>query len=374
MVATGIIGGTDSNSRFPSVATDMTNTSAPDYDVAWEQSGAYGAASIKYKYLYHQSNGTGQYPSTPITVSSSSHAFNANVSLISYANGPRFAWVCRTSLNWDPMSARACTREFDWNTEELGSINAYQQSVESATIAKSASNGEFYVGFSEKYYYPESQYNTDVNRYVRSSAMSTLRLANTTGPGVQLYDASSGGSMRLSSLHTGTPNQFLLSNTLETQKAVDPDQPLSHSRGVEIPIGAESAAYLQLGDVTVDQQPVRFTLSETVIPSDKSRQELVNTPKDPTRRATLTDEWITDLFPIKTGRYSEHSVPGRSPRHPFQTIRKARTALPYLRRMRETPESDSWCLRTSHWKAHIGSTWFRLGPHPKADRSWRPSN
>lgn len=352
----------------------MTNTSAPDYDVAWEQSGAYGAASIKYKYLYHQSNGTGQYPSTPITVSSSSHAFNANVSLISYANGPRFAWVCRTSLNWDPMSARACTREFDWNTEELGSINAYQQSVESATIAKSASNGEFYVGFSEKYYYPESQYNTDVNRYVRSSAMSTLRLANTTGPGVQLYDASSGGSMRLSSLHTGTPNQFLLSNTLETQKAVDPDQPLSHSRGVEIPIGAESAAYLQLGDVTVDQQPVRFTLSETVIPSDKSRQELVNTPKDPTRRATLTDEWITDLFPIKTGRYSEHSVPGRSPRHPFQTIRKARTALPYLRRMRETPESDSWCLRTSHWKAHIGSTWFRLGPHPKADRSWRPSN
>ncbi len=70
---------------------------------------------------------------------------------------------------------------------------------------------------------------------------------------------------------------------------------------MEIPIGAESAAYLQLGDVTVDQLPVRFTLSETVIPSDKPRQELVNTPKDPTHRATLTDEWITDPFPIKTG-------------------------------------------------------------------------
>lgn len=259
--ASGTIPGTDGSSRNAAISTDKFDFN-PYYEVAWEQMESMGQSSIKYTFIYLDSaDELESVFSPPLTVSSPHISYNSNVSIVSFPDAARIAWVCSDNGGWEPMQSQACLR----STTVSGGftpISIFAQSVSSASVAKEADD-QYYFAWSEIYTGQEAQYNDDANRYVKSTNLAYARTLNTDAGAIQLHDAPSGSDMRLSAFYNPSGvNYFTESGPLESPQKIA--GPLAHdetmSRGVSIvDTTSGTALYLDIGAIMLDGKPVGFT-------------------------------------------------------------------------------------------------------------------
>ncbi|MEQ9308042.1 MAG: T9SS type A sorting domain-containing protein [Balneolaceae bacterium] len=286
--ASGTISGTNSSSINAAISADK-DFPYSIYELAWVQNGTGGASSIKYKTLYTDEVSTSyQYPTTPITVSSSSDFSNMNVSIMTTPDYAVIGWACRSTSYWSPMSSRACLRTYDGAS--LSSFSTFNQSVASVSLAKSGTVNDYYLAWSEKYYYPESQYNNDVNKYVKKGAFSNKRTLNTTAPNIQLYHAPSGNDMKLSAFYSGTPNYYVLSNSLETTSKAASETSLQ-ARGIHVNKKDEAGAYFEIGSILIDNEQIQFVEIPEVVTGENRFNRTQN--KD-----SLIEKKLEDVTPF----------------------------------------------------------------------------
>jgi len=279
-IASDSIPGTDGNSGQVAASSDI-NYYFPYFDVAWVQSGSGGASSIKFQQISESSGSVVYSKSSPVTISSSYMFLNANPSVITVNNQAVFSWMCRGTSSWAPMSQSACLRSYDYVT--LGPFTQYDVSVANASLGRVGSN-DYYVAWSQYYYYPESQYNNDLNRYAKSTSLSNKQTLNTDFRDIQLYDAPVGQDMRLSVFqHAGSPKYFDLSRPLDTSplKAVS-DTARQSARGLIVSAADKDGIYLEIGGFEVDGRPVSFTQVPGLPTSDsRSIEQLRQLPSAP---------------------------------------------------------------------------------------------
>jgi len=286
--ASGTISGTNSSSINAAISADK-DFPYSFYQLAWVQNGTGGASSIKYKTLYTDEVSTAyQYPTTPITISSSADFSNTNVSIMTTPDYAVIGWACRSTSYWSPMSSRACLRTYDGAS--LSSFSTFNQSVASVSLAKSGTGNDYYFAWSEKYYYPESQYNYDRDWYVKKGNFSYKRFTNTTAPYIQLYAAPSGSDMKLSAFYTGTPNYFVLSNSLETTSKVASETSLQ-ARGIYVTQGDKAGTYFEIGSILIDDESIQFV----EIPEIVTEENRVNRIQ---RKDSLNDKTLEELLPF----------------------------------------------------------------------------
>gem|GEM_PF-1621379 len=284
--ASGTLSGTTSSSIDAAISSDK-NYIYPYYDIAWVQNSG-STSSIKFKSLSTDGTTTYEVPVIPLTVSSTSHPVNTNVSIVSSSEGATMGWVCKSTTAWSPMSTYACLRRFDYSS--LKPFNIFNQSVASASIAKVGTGVDYYFAWSEEYYYPESQYNNDANRYVKRGAFSTKRTLNTNSPNIQLYDGDTGSNMHLSTFTNGTPKYFDLSNSLETT-AKSLSEAFSQGRGIAVSDDNGAGAFIEIGSVLINNEPVLF--EEIAEPDSKGdRLERIRSAEEPDVKS------ISDVVPF----------------------------------------------------------------------------
>ncbi len=285
--ASGTISGTSSSSVNAAISADK-DFPYSIYELAWVQNGSGGASSIKYKSLYASGSTAYQYPSTPLTISSSSDFSNTNVSIMTTPDYAVIGWACRSTSYWSPMSSRACLRTYDGAS--LSSFSTFNQSVASVSLAKSGTVNDYYLAWSEKYYYPESQYNNDVNKYVKKGAFSNKRTLNTTAPNIQLYHAPSGNDMKLSAFYSGTPKYYVLSNSLETTSKAASETSLQ-ARGIHVNKKDEAGAYFEIGSILIDNEQIQFVEIPEVVTGENRFNRTQN--KD-----SLIEKKLEDVTPF----------------------------------------------------------------------------
>lgn len=279
-IASDSIPGTDGNSGQVAASSDI-NYYFPYFDIVWSQSGSNGASSIQFQQISESSGSVVYSKSSPVTISSSYMFLNANPSVITVNNEAVFSWMCRGTSSWDPMSQSACLRSYDY--VNLGPFTQYDVSVSDASLARVGSN-DYYVAWSQYFYYPESQYNNDLNRYAKSTSLSNKQTLNTDFRDIQLYDAPVGQDMRLSVFqHAGLPKYFDLSRPLDTSplKAVS-DTARQSARGLIVSAADKDGIYLEIGGFEVDGRSVLFTQVPGLPTSDsRSIEQLRQLPSAP---------------------------------------------------------------------------------------------
>lgn len=292
--ASGTISGTNSSSVNAAVSADK-DFPYSFYELAWVQNGSGGASSIKYKNFYANSSTAYQSPSTPLTVSSSADFSNTNVSIMTTPDYAVIGWACRSTSSWNPMSSKACLRTYDGSS--LSSFSTFNQSVASVSLAKSGTGNDYYFAWSEKYYYPESQYNNDVNKYVKKGAFSNKRTLNTTAPNIQLYHAPSGSDMKLSAFYTSTPKYYTLSNTLETSSKVAPGSSFT-GRGVFVS-NEDAGTYFEVGSILIDGQSIAFAEIPDYVPEGDRLERIKEGGVEKKKSLEeVTPLLITELFEL----------------------------------------------------------------------------
>ncbi len=140
----------------------------------------------------------------------------------------------------------------------------------STSLAKMGTGNDYYVAWSQYFYYPNSQYNTDRNHYAKSTNLSNKQTLNTNSRYIQLYDGPVGQDMRLSVFETGSPNYFDLSRPLDTSpRKAAPKSPGQTARGLIVSTPDNGGVYLELGGIRVADQPVSFV----PVPAQSSSDE-----------------------------------------------------------------------------------------------------
>lgn len=272
---TGTVTGTGSTSTAAvlSGAAELAGFNLPVFDIAWVKNlgGSNQFQQVEWTSMEVRSSGLTTYG--PWVVSPSGNYRIDHLSCVSF--GPqesRVAWVQNPSGVMSapqPMSVRTYVRD-PW----ASTITAYDVSVRQVALARTANRNGFYLAWSQFFVFPESQYNTNRNRYILSSSPSVIRNASTVLPNFLLPHQGLSGAVRLQSIPSSTPAFFAESAPLVNGTAkevsvgsaatVQPSLRVENERGfVEV----------SLGKATAGERPVSFVGSTDGASSLPAKQQ-----------------------------------------------------------------------------------------------------
>jgi len=96
--------------------------------------------------------------------------------------------------------------------------------------------------------------------------------------------------MKLSAFYTGTPNYFVLSNSLETTSKVASETSLQ-ARGIYVTQGDKAGTYFEIGSILIDDESIQFV----EIPEIVTEENRVNRIQ---RKDSLNDKTLEELLPF----------------------------------------------------------------------------
>jgi len=253
LASSGVIPGTDANSKNPAVSSYSYN--GFDYvwfDIAWEQHGYanyYPVQSIRHTVLDFFEGDT--WIGSPQTVSSAAIPKNSGISIISMANGPMIGWMSNATAGY---TTSIPTNKATIRNPVSGVITTYDSYVRSVSVTADDNLSTYYLGWSQIL---DQNPIYDTNRFIVGTNPTQIKILNTKGWHLQLMNGPTANAMRASSFYPKTaPYYFQESNTLGSYLKEAPQQ-TTISRGVSVHSG-NGGVSLSLEKLNVAGVPIRF--------------------------------------------------------------------------------------------------------------------
>ncbi len=225
-----------------------------------------GAIRLKYIYVYDESTNT--WPSSPMTISSSSSVWNQGVSIITMPSGPMVAWKTDDSGTFDPWHTKAALKDPYSRVYRF-----FDYHVKSVSLNKLNDNSKYCLAWSE--IYNQTGW-TDHNIYVSSDNFSSYHYLYTNRWYLQLKNGDDASQMKASTYYRPTSTrEFVESNAFggtlsamapaaENMESGSQSPSVYTGRGAVIGKGNAGVQYsiyhVQAGSQLVDFIPVADTL------------------------------------------------------------------------------------------------------------------
>ncbi|MGD8777562.1 MAG: T9SS type A sorting domain-containing protein [Ignavibacteria bacterium] len=244
----GVIPNTSTSSINPTIAANKTSLIPAAYHIAWEEtSGSY--SYIKYYELYRDGSQKIQTRTTSPETPSDGAGFwtNCKPTIISLDdNTPRLAWVGYTP--WYGSRAVSRTKQ----TSGLWSSTIYNMGSNVETVNMNRTDdGNYVLAWGQ---FLSSNY---TNKYVKNSAMYTIRDFGTTGKDMQICNSADFNNMySLSLLTNSTPYNFVQSSSVGTLQKSNSS---IVSNGRAAVIRKDGYEFIcAIGDIALDDEAIDF--------------------------------------------------------------------------------------------------------------------